>query len=80
MLEGKELIIFATEKKLAVQWNIINSRSNHVCNDQKQPNRKLNTGKDFENYPLGARVSAAHSYTRSGHCPPLSILWRVAQV
>lgn len=58
MFEGKELIISATEKKLPVQWNITNPRSNHICNDQKQPNRKLNTRKNLrithlEQGPLG---------------------------
>lgn len=47
MFEGKELVIFATDKKLSVQWNITNPRSNHFGNDQKQPNRKLNTRKNL---------------------------------
>lgn len=38
MLEGKGLIIFATEKKLAVQWNVINSQAKHIGTDQKTTN------------------------------------------
>lgn len=47
LFESKELVIFATEKKLAVQWNITNPKLNQICNDQKQPNKKLNTRKNL---------------------------------